>query len=500
MGKYIIGILLVFFSISCESQKREGHGAIAASRTDSGYVAILFNVPVDTTDSPYSYWGASTVDALGNIDEYRLTKGQKAVQVPISSLASYAVGNSSYGFDFFLANPGDTVVVSLSGTAVRALPKTGNGFLSVSQFYDIAAIQQANQQQAYQNLLTKAYDKKMAFGNLYTLTLKKTNPSKELNDLITFNKNQFGGYRTLLDSLYKQQSVSDSYFEWMKFRLAKDYLSQQTRFFRDAKFDMLPEINDLGMLSDARLAYPYNDYKAFLNQFCITEVILSGKTVKKGGGQLSYNFKEAFDSAGRFAKGKTLEYIRYFCLRNIKNEETAAIFALYFEKFKKTCTSKDLLATAEETLRTSWAVDKNSKNPITNLSKENGMSIETVLASLKGKVVFIDLWASWCMPCRAAMPASKKLIERYSGKNLVYVYLSIDTDFSKWAKAARDERVDSYQYSYIIGNSKDSKFLKELKVDAIPRHLLFDKNGKLVVANAPAADAEEIDSLLAKYL
>src|SRR5690606_6420621 len=68
---------------------------------------------------------------------------------------------------------------------------------------------------------------------------------------------------------------------------------------------------------------------------------------------------------------------------------------------------------------------------------------KTKLSDLKGKYVYIDNWATWCGPCRAEIPHLQKAEEKYKGKNIEFVSISIDTDkdFEKWRKMVAEKNL-----------------------------------------------------------
>ncbi len=116
----------------------------------------------------------------------------------------------------------------------------------------------------------------------------------------------------------------------------------------------------------------------------------------------------------------------------------------------------------------------------------------------QGKVIYVDFWASWCAPCRAAFPISEKLRESLKDKEIVFVYLSIDKSFEAWAKASEKEKLVTYPNNFIIANVNNSEFIKQQKVNSIPRYMIFDKQGKLVYANAPNVENKGLAELLVK--
>jgi thiol-disulfide isomerase/thioredoxin len=115
---------------------------------------------------------------------------------------------------------------------------------------------------------------------------------------------------------------------------------------------------------------------------------------------------------------------------------------------------------------------------------ENSKGGTTSLRDLKGKYVFVDLWASWCKPCIAEFPNLQKLEERYAGKNITFVGISLDKPESrtKWKKILADKHLDGLQL--IADKDFNSDFVKAFNVQAIPHFILIAPNGIVVQAQA----------------
>jgi len=131
---------------------------------------------------------------------------------------------------------------------------------------------------------------------------------------------------------------------------------------------------------------------------------------------------------------------------------------------------------------------------------ENHKGGKTKLSDLKGKYVYIDLWATWCGPCRAEIPFLQKIEEKYHGKNIEFVSVSIDAqkDHDKWQKFVTDKQLGGIQL--IADNEWNSDFAKSYNVMSIPRFILIDPQGKVVDSNAtrPSDQAlqTQLDALL----
>ena len=119
---------------------------------------------------------------------------------------------------------------------------------------------------------------------------------------------------------------------------------------------------------------------------------------------------------------------------------------------------------------------------------------KTKLEDFRGKYVYIDVWATWCAPCRAEIPFLKKLEEKYHQKNIVFVSLSIDQikDVEKWKKLISDKELGGVQV--FADKDWNSQFVKDYNITGIPRFILIDPNGKIVKADAPRPSSPTIDA------
>ena len=116
---------------------------------------------------------------------------------------------------------------------------------------------------------------------------------------------------------------------------------------------------------------------------------------------------------------------------------------------------------------------------------ENHKGGTTSLNDLKGKILYIDIWATWCGPCINEMPALTELIKYFKGKNIEFVNISIDTknQYDKWRAMVPELNVGGLQL--IADNGLKSEFMKAYSVGLIPRSILIDENGKIISAMAP---------------
>ena len=103
------------------------------------------------------------------------------------------------------------------------------------------------------------------------------------------------------------------------------------------------------------------------------------------------------------------------------------------------------------------------------------------LASLKGKTVLIDFWASWCAPCRLANRKLAPLYNQYKEENFEMVGIALDTDQMKWRNAIQKDRLTYLQL--IDPKGFDAKSAVLFGVEELPNSYLFDTSGTLVAIN-----------------
>ncbi|WP_343664483.1 TlpA disulfide reductase family protein [Chryseobacterium mucoviscidosis] len=133
--------------------------------------------------------------------------------------------------------------------------------------------------------------------------------------------------------------------------------------------------------------------------------------------------------------------------------------------------------------------------PNFSVKNENGEIIET--SQLRGKVVFINFWASWCPPCRAEFPSVQKLYDRYrSNEDMVFLTVNLDDEIILGKKYLEKEK---FSIPFLV---PDSSIPKELYSGSLPTTVILDKTGKIRMHHSGMADYskasfyQEIETLL----
>ncbi|EDP72129.1 thioredoxin family protein [Flavobacteriales bacterium ALC-1] len=173
----------------------------------------------------------------------------------------------------------------------------------------------------------------------------------------------------------------------------------------------------------------------------------------------------------------------------------------YLDLIKMVTTHKPFIEAAEKQYKEvmkSKSLGKGDASPEFSYETVDGKVIS--LSDLKGKYVYIDVWATWCGPCIKQVPYLKQLEERYHNKNIVFVSISVDKEKVKdtWKQMITDKELGGLQL--FADKSFDSDFMNAYAINSIPRFILIDPEGKIVDPEAPRPSFDKTRVLLDELL
>lgn len=125
--------------------------------------------------------------------------------------------------------------------------------------------------------------------------------------------------------------------------------------------------------------------------------------------------------------------------------------------------------------------------PEINLKSPEGNNI--ALSSLKGKVVLIDFWASWCGPCRKEMPTVVKVYKRFKDKGFEIYGVSLDREKDRWVEAIQKDGITWPQVSDLM--QWQSEVVKKYNIQSIPYTVLLDREGKIIAKSLRGEQLEK---------
>ena len=164
-----------------------------------------------------------------------------------------------------------------------------------------------------------------------------------------------------------------------------------------------------------------------------------------------------------------------------------------FDFINKNVTDEKVKEAAKKAYDVDTKLTSGSPSPkFSNYENFNGGT--TSLDDFKGKVTYIDIWATWCLPCRGEIPALKELEKKFHGKDVAFVSISIDQNKDEWKEFVKSEDLKGVQL--FAENAFESQFIQDYGIRQIPTFIIIDKEGKIVNADAPRPSSDEITGLL----
>ncbi|HVI44838.1 MAG TPA: TlpA disulfide reductase family protein [Chitinophaga sp.] len=180
-------------------------------------------------------------------------------------------------------------------------------------------------------------------------------------------------------------------------------------------------------------------------------------------------------------------------LRSYRSFESLREAVVPVEKYLLTDVQKQSYFDYEKSVRKFAAGE-----PGFNFSGEDTNGKKVAFNDLKGKVVVVDVWATWCGPCKAELPHLQKLEEEMAGKNVTFLGVSVDEakDKEKWQNFVKEKEMKGTQI-FVSGWSEIAKYYG---INGIPRFMVFDQKGNIVNVDAPRPSQPELKELINKLL
>lgn len=237
-------------------------------------------------------------------------------------------------------------------------------------------------------------------------------------------------------------------------------------------------------------------FDLFMRQYVFGN--LKKKIISLGNG-MARNSLESFDFtyASEDFSPKNKKHLLTKYLKGIKKDFSSTTYKNRYTKYQSLYGKNAKTNTQKASDLNFSDIYKLSADVTLTDAQNNPITLKNLLDSNKGKVVYIDFWASWCAPCRKAFPAYKKIKEAYKNEDITFVFISGDKDEGRWKKAEIEEQLSN---SYLATNHPDAKFYEDLHLKSFPRYLIFDKNGKLVRDRAPGPNSDTIKDMLDELL
>ncbi len=284
------------------------------------------------------------------------------------------------------------------------------------------------------------------------------------------NKQQRNYYSLLNDAQHKEQKCRI---------LSNDFYEKKLNPKEDAEYkallgdvDINDEISRISGLSLTKLLSMMNgsvDFKGDMGPYCTELMQLTEKHVT--------------NPALRRQVVNTVGY-NYFTFGDDSGDYHA-----FFENYKRFAGSENAdIPKKYESKIAAW--DKTHSGvpaPDITLNDKEGNTIQ--LSDLKGKFTYIDVWATWCGPCKKEIPFMEKTVERFKGNDKVqFISISVDEDVKAWKAMIEKDQPQWPQYN--VNGETAKKFMADWGITGIPRFIMIDKNGNIFAADASRPSEE----------
>ena len=329
-----------------------------------------------------------------------------------------------------------------------------------------------------------------------------------VQDTITELRIQFlNNYFKNLDISGKEDYISDErnslLYSNLYYRMSgqKDEIIELLSFYQKSKENLenfLSYSNEV-TFSDENL-FENKYYREFMNDFIMRVV----KVENPQGNLSSYEFYldkgiNVIDKWFKIPQTKVLQkiiFVNHLISNVIAFKESVRIhkFQVEIEKLRKSENTNKYLISVEENLqRLKKSMSKFSSGasaPDFELKDTNGKVFK--LSDFKNKIIFIDVWASWCKPCVSSFPKWNDLVEKHSENNdFQFISVSMDDNINKWIKGV--EKFQPNGLKLFAGDGGfNSAFAKSFEILSIPEYISIDKEGNILSYSGSISDLQEI--------
>jgi thiol-disulfide isomerase/thioredoxin len=271
----------------------------------------------------------------------------------------------------------------------------------------------------------------------------------------------------------------------------KNYNTSNNEEFQDIEFKNQEQIDNSFVDDDF---YIYSKYYIYFINNKLSREFYDGLEVTLKNDSAKVNYLKFLSK--KFKSPKLKDVLMFIEVDGILKYIGEDMMPQYIEVFNKSCTNEDY----KNIINDSYEFHKKlfKGNEFADFEVKDLKGKKYTKDSFKGKLLFIDVWASWCVPCNYQIPYLKKLYSDYKDKNIEFVSISIDENKDDWINYVKEN--DLHWLQLHIENGWDSKIIKDNRINGIPRFILIDENGLIICINTPRPSSDQLRTLIDQNL
>ncbi len=236
------------------------------------------------------------------------------------------------------------------------------------------------------------------------------------------------------------------------------------------------------------------DYRMFIEYY--TEKLLNDQLVDLNDtikAKPEIWIKKKFKVISTFENTKIKEYLYFSAVKQVIEYEGLEGFELCREIYKNEIKNDTYRNQIQVMLKKKLALAKGK--PAFDFTCYDINDKEIHLSDFKGKVIYLDFWATWCTPCKEEKPHFVKLSNQFKNKGIVFVSLSLDDPefFEDWKKMTQNEKNITHLRTH---SGWDPEITDKFQVSSVPTFILIDADGNFIDATAPRPSSNEIVPIL----
>jgi len=283
---------------------------------------------------------------------------------------------------------------------------------------------------------------------------------------------------------------------YQQLAIVSEYLLNH-RKYTEEEAPAIKELQDLCTAVDLDNATDFNDYPEYqiLVQNIFKWRIYSHK--------VQYEFDDPW--------GKILADFKALKSENIK-QALAPLIIEGVSPTSATATNEEIIALVKQLVKDNDLLNTLSKHidlvnklkagqpfpALPALTDLNDKEVKYEQLPLKGKLLFIDIWATYCPDCRKELPALEALQEDYKTEPITFVSISVDRDKEAWKTMVKEKKLGGI---HLYASPETKELFKELyDLRSIPRYMLIDEKGNIINANLPMPSDKNLKELITATL